>query len=214
MPYLAVKCPLDIEKTRAAAVAITSITNANPAVVSKVAHGLDNGDIIVLVGIQGMTELDGQVARVANKTADDFELEDIDTTDFGAFSAGSFQEITAWERIGTASGINAPDAQPDRQDVTKLADGRKKYLFGLDDSPLLSVNGLLEKSDAGVAIVRAAAKSKAPKALRWNLAPDYKMFVNAYCAGGSGFGAEVGGKVTQGMSFSQIGEMMWYEFTV
>jgi hypothetical protein len=80
---------------------ITNITNANPGVVTRVAHGLSNGDRIILSSIAGMTELNGREVQVANVTANTFELRlpialptNLNTTAFGAYTAGG-----EWNRI-------------------------------------------------------------------------------------------------------------------
>lgn len=75
------------------AVNITAITGANPGVVTAASHGYSNGDDVFITGIVGMTELNGRNFRVANKTANTFELNDyqgnnIDTSGYTAYSSG------------------------------------------------------------------------------------------------------------------------------
>lgn len=62
-----------------ATVAITSITAANPAVVTATAHGFENGDDVLLTGVVGVS-YNGRVFRVANKAANTFELQGFDAT--------------------------------------------------------------------------------------------------------------------------------------
>lgn len=78
---------------------ITAVTKANPGVVTKVAHGYNNGDWLYLSSMVGMTELGGRYVKVANKTADTFELTDIhggantNTTNYGAFTSGNMARV-------------------------------------------------------------------------------------------------------------------------
>jgi uncharacterized protein (TIGR02217 family) len=73
---------------------ISNITNANPGVVTAVGHGFTNGQTVYLSDIGGMVELNGDfgttgtIATVAGKTTDTFQLDGIDTTDFGAYTSG------------------------------------------------------------------------------------------------------------------------------
>lgn len=71
---------------------ITGISQANPAVVTVSSIGdLQNGDLIVIQGVTGMTEVnfDGSnIYTVANIAGATFELQGIDSTAFGAYSAG------------------------------------------------------------------------------------------------------------------------------
>lgn len=79
---------------------ITGITNANPGVVTAVAHGRSNGDHVYISGVVGMTEVNGRWFIVANKTTDTFELTDqvaganVNTTNYTAYSsAGSVSKV-------------------------------------------------------------------------------------------------------------------------
>jgi hypothetical protein len=72
---------------------ITGITQANPGVVTSTAHGYSNGNTVVITGVAGMTQVNGKRFKVANVTANTFELQDIDgvnvdTTSFTAYTSG------------------------------------------------------------------------------------------------------------------------------
>lgn len=71
-----------------AAQTITSISQANPAVVAVTAHGYSNGDQVYITGVGGMTEVNGKFFTVANVTAGTFELSGIDSTGYGAYVSG------------------------------------------------------------------------------------------------------------------------------
>lgn len=80
---------------------ITAITQASPGVVTRAAHGLSNGQRVILSGIVGMTELNGQEVQVRNVTADTFELflpiavtTALSTSAYTAYSSGGqFERI-------------------------------------------------------------------------------------------------------------------------
>jgi len=74
---------------------ITGITAANPGVVTSTSHGLSDGDHVYITGVVGMTEVNSSTVpyKVANKTANTFELNDvddnaIDTSAYTAYSSG------------------------------------------------------------------------------------------------------------------------------
>jgi hypothetical protein len=87
--------------TPGTATATTILTNANPCVVTSTAHGLANGDEVVITS--GWSRINGKVFRVANITANTFELEGLDTTNTTVYAAGSgvgtFSKVTAWTQI-------------------------------------------------------------------------------------------------------------------
>jgi len=72
---------------------ISGITAANPAVVTSSSHGYSNGDFVNISGVVGMTEVNGTTFKVADKTTNTFELQNVDGTDinssaFTAYSSG------------------------------------------------------------------------------------------------------------------------------
>lgn len=69
---------------------IGEITQANPGVVSIGSHNFLNGDIVKITAVRGMTELNSREYTVANKTADTFELDGVDTSVMGAYVSGGW----------------------------------------------------------------------------------------------------------------------------
>ena len=53
-------------------VAIEDIADSNPAVVTATGHGLQNGDQVVIAGVQGMTRVNGRTFTVMGATATPF----------------------------------------------------------------------------------------------------------------------------------------------
>ena len=78
---------------------ITGITAANPAVVTSSSHGYSNGDFVIITGVVGMTEVNGKTFKVADKTTNTFELQDVDGTDINSSS------YTAYSSGGIANKI-------------------------------------------------------------------------------------------------------------
>lgn len=73
--------------------AITAITQANPGVVTSVAHGYSDGDVIFVTSIVGMTQLNGKYFKADTLTANTFSLTDlngvpINTSAYSAYISG------------------------------------------------------------------------------------------------------------------------------
>jgi hypothetical protein len=71
-----------------ATVAISAITQANPAVVTATSHGLSNGDRVFITSVGGMTEVNNLEFTVANATANTFELSGVDSSAYTAYTSG------------------------------------------------------------------------------------------------------------------------------
>jgi len=123
------------------AISITGITNANPAVVTvtdvnaTTAKTILNGNYVRIWGIGGMTELEGNIYRVANvnTTSNTFELQDPDTgvginsTSYGTWTSGG--NVAPTFRI---TGItNANPAVVTVADGSTLSDGTPIVISGI-----------------------------------------------------------------------------------
>lgn len=85
-----------IGTTYGAAKPVTILSNADPAVATSTAHGLTDGDIIVVAS--GWTVLNGAAVRVDASDTNTFALEGVDASNTSIFPAGagigSVQEVT------------------------------------------------------------------------------------------------------------------------
>lgn len=92
-------------------VVVTSITNANPGVVTKAAHGMVDGDTIKFSGNVGMTELNNNFYTIKFIDVDHFSLVDdasqpVDTTTFGLFILGFYFMCFALNDLSVAGTKN------------------------------------------------------------------------------------------------------------
>lgn len=113
---------VDIHSALAAAVPITGITAASPGVVSHSGTDPSDGDFVVLPDLEGMSKLRDRISRVANQVVGAFDVEGIDTTAFGAFTAGGFQLITFGTTISTFTDVNASGGERDFKDASVIHD--------------------------------------------------------------------------------------------
>ena len=85
---------LDESKKAKAPATITGLTQADPGVVTAVAHGFEVGDIVSLYDVVGMTEVNERTFKVSVVgSADTFEIQtlegdDVDTSGFTAYTSG------------------------------------------------------------------------------------------------------------------------------
>lgn len=80
---------------------ITGATQANPCVITDVAHGLVDSQRIIIEAVGGMTQLNGNTYYVNVLTADTFSLHsdaalavNINSTGFGAYTSGGTWKIS------------------------------------------------------------------------------------------------------------------------
>lgn len=76
-------------------ISIANATQTNPVQITAETNLLSDGDTITILGVQGMTELNGNVYTVDNVSANTFELLGVDGTGFTAYTSGGVVVNTA-----------------------------------------------------------------------------------------------------------------------
>jgi len=82
---------------------ITAITQANPAVVTSVAHGFATGDMIMIASVAGMTALNDRLYPITALTADTFSLDGVDATALPAYTSSGTATRGAFYAAKTAA---------------------------------------------------------------------------------------------------------------
>lgn len=170
---------VDVQTALATADTITAITKANPGVVTSTAHGLADGDYVVL-SIQGMHQLNGKVFRVANQTANTFEIEGEDTTLYDTFTSGSAQAVTFGASMTTAQDINVSGGDPEFADTTTIHNSVKSRAPVVTSPMTMTMNNIFDATDPALAELRKATKTLTTRAIRLRFSDGTKMVGSAY----------------------------------
>lgn len=116
---------IDLASSYSAEVAITSISNSNPAVVTATGHGFAEGDIVQIVS--GWELITNRSFVVGDVTTDTFELigSQADTTDTTFFPAGggvgTAKSVETWVNIPQITAVEFAGAEQQYLDVQFLA---------------------------------------------------------------------------------------------
>jgi len=105
---------------------ITAATKADPCKITSVNHGLSTGDEVHIVGVGGMTELNGNTYTITHTSSNTFTLDGVDSTSFGTYtSGGTWSQVNLVVRIpytgGTGNLLPSPATALTLTKVTELA---------------------------------------------------------------------------------------------
>ena len=160
----------------ATAKTVTGVTNAVEAVVSSVAHGLSNSDIVLIYS--GWGRLNFRAFRIKNVLTDSFALEGADTTNTDLYSPGAgigtVRKVSAWVDLGrtmnhSSSGgdaktVNVKFIESDVEIVLNDGFNAVQRTFDMDadmiGTPAYAALKMLSATDADT-VVRRRAKSGA-----------------------------------------------------
>jgi hypothetical protein len=201
---------VSMQSAIATAVTLTSITKANPGVVTKVAHGYDDGDSLYFE-VLGMSQLNEKVVRVANSTADTFELEGVDTTDFDTFTSGTAQAATLGTSITTALTVNGSGGEFDFIDTTTIHANTKTQIPGLPSAISYQFSHIWDAADAGLLAMQSASNVQAKRVFKFQFGSGGKVLLFAGYVGCSMLpGGQAQGLVTTSAVITMNGTPTYY----
>lgn len=173
---------LEIAATFSALKPVTAITNANPAVATSAAHGLADGDVVVVNS--GWTRLNDKVARVAESDVGTFELEGINTTNTVVYTAGagagSVRAASGWAQISQITGSTSAGGEQQFTTFGFLEESDDRQLPTTKSPMSMSITVADDPSLPYVAAVEAAEDDRAPRVLRLTLPNGSVIYYNAY----------------------------------
>ena len=124
---------------------ITGISKASPGVFTSVAHGYNNGDVVYIDGVVGMTEVNGIWGVVTAKATDTFQLtvglSVLSTASYTTYGSGGTAQGYTMSRMCEAKSINSQGGSVEQIDTTGMCDTAKTYEAGLADTGSFSVSG-------------------------------------------------------------------------
>jgi hypothetical protein len=109
--------------TFAATKDLTAVTNASPAVVTSVAHGYSDDDLVMLQS--GWEDINDSVVKVNQTAADTWEMVDVNTSSTTLFVAGAgtgtSAKISSWVTIPQVISISTSGGDPKYTEVNPVA---------------------------------------------------------------------------------------------
>lgn len=171
-----------IESGSAAAVAITAISNANPAVVTSAAHGLVTGDFIEIVS--GWSRLTNKIVRVTMLTTSTYSLDGIDTTSTTVYPAGggvgTGAKISGWTQL--AQILSSASNGGEQQFLTYqfLESDSQKRIPTFKNAAGLTFSVADDNTLPGFLLASTANDDRLPRAVRVTLPSGSMILYNGY----------------------------------
>jgi hypothetical protein len=154
-----------MQSVLATPITVTGITKASPAVLTAT-NTYTNGDY-VLLSIQGMSQLDNKVVRVASVSGTTFAAEGIDSTSFDTFSTGTAAKITFGTTISTATSMSASGGDFDFIDTTTIHNTVKTQIPGLANPLNYTFDNIWDIADAAQIAMKLATDTQAQRAFKF-----------------------------------------------
>lgn len=140
---------------------ITAATNAKPCVLTTT-NTFTAGEIAVVTGVVGMTQLNNRAFVLNPVTGSSATLKGEDSTNYGTYVSGGTVQGYSMETIAQVSDIKGFQGQPSEIDTTNLQSLAKEFVLGLQDFGTVDVTLFLASgsSDAGQAMLRTLKQNQ------------------------------------------------------
>jgi len=170
-----------MQSALSASQSISSITKANPGVVTYAGADPSNGDYIKLT-VLGMSQVNNRIFRVANVNtgANTLELEGENTTAYDTFTSGSLEIVTFGTTLSTLTDLSASGGDFDFIDTTTIHDNVKSQIPGSANPSSFSFGSIWDPADSGLIALKSASDSKAERAMRFTFSNAKKLLFNGY----------------------------------
>lgn len=162
---------VEIAATYGTAKTVTAVTQASPGVATSAAHGLANDTVGYWSGVTGMAQLEGQATRVKNTATNSFDLQGLNTSNYSAFTAGTFTPVATWATLAEATSYDIGGGAADKLDVTRLLDITKQEEQGLLPVSNVSMNVIAQDTpSAAMQLLETAVQTQTAVVVRITLA--------------------------------------------
>lgn len=163
------KTRVEIAFAYGTAIPITSITNANPAVLSAAAHGQLNGAIGYINAVSGMEQLLGQGISVDAPAAGSFAAEGVDTTSYGVFVSASYTPVSSFVTLSQSTSYSISGGAGSEIDTTTLLDELEQSSIGNLAAQTVQVSGFSDFQLPAMQTLRTAAINQRLTVFRFTL---------------------------------------------
>lgn len=170
-----------VQSALATAITISSISKANPGVVTYTGTDPSNGDYVIL-DVWGMYQMDETIVRVANVNAgaNTFECEGFDTSSYDTFSSGTGQVITFGTTLSIVRGLQGSGGDFQEIDDTTVHDQVRVVIPGVANPISYNLECRWDPSDTGLIALVAASRAKAKRAIKVTFPSGAKMLTYGY----------------------------------
>jgi hypothetical protein len=152
---------VNVQSAKAAALTLSAITKANPGVAMYTGTDPANGDLMLLI-VKGMKEVNYQIVRVAavDGTGNTFELEGIDTTNFGTFVSGTAEKLTFGAVADVFTDVNVAGGESEDIPIRTIHTSQDYNKPGNFSPMVYSLGALWLPSDPALLALKAFSDSK------------------------------------------------------
>jgi hypothetical protein len=161
---------------------VSALTNANPAVATSTAHGLSDGDLVVVTS--GWQKLNDRAVRVDAPTTNAFSFEGIDTSSASLYPAGSgtgsVKKVTTLTQISQILDLTTSGGDMQFTNYSFLEQDFETQLPTQASPMTLNITIADDPALAGYQAIKAAAEARDVRVLKLTFPNNSILLFNGY----------------------------------
>jgi len=180
------------------ALAITAISQANPAVVSAAGHAAVLGDVVKLRDIVGATQFNDNLYAVDNPLSGSFELADEDNSMGNAYVSGGTVAEVLFSEFCELTGAAQAGGGADQEEVSTVCSTAKEFEQGLADAGTLTLDFNFAPLTEVQTVLRASEKTGDDVAVKITLPNDGGIVIMLGTVQTTSFNGAIGQAIWKG----------------
>lgn len=177
------KVGVDIQSALAASLTVSGISKASPAVLSYAVGDTDpaNGDPF-LIEATGMSQIDNMIVRVANvnPTANTFECEGLDSTNFDTFVSATAKKITFGKTFDSLMDIKMEGGDSKFTDDSDVHHEIEREIPAGFSAFKITASSRFEPTDVALLEAQSASRSRTTRCIMLRFASGTKLAINGH----------------------------------
>lgn len=203
---------VSLATTMGTAKTVSALTNATPGVATSTAHGLTDGDMVIMSS--GWSNLNNRVVRVDNSATNAFDIEGVDTSSVTLFPAGSgtgsATEITAFTQITQIMGFSTSGGDQQFTTFSFLEQNFETQIPTITSAQTITIDIADDPSLAGYIALKAAADARATRGLKIAMPDGSTIFYYGYVSFNETPSVSKGAVMQVKATFSLLGRPVRY----
>jgi hypothetical protein len=113
---------VEIAATFGAPKAVTAVTKAATGVATSTGHALAANTVGYFNAVSGMVQLEKQACRIKAPSANNFDLQGLNTTQYSDYVSGEFIPVLTWQTLAEATSYRFGGGSAEKLNATRLID--------------------------------------------------------------------------------------------
>lgn len=161
---------VEIAATYGSPISPSAVTQASPGVATATSHGQANNTVGYWSSVGGMAQLEGQATRVKNSATNAFDLQGLNTTNYSAYTSGTWTPVSTWQTLSEATSYSFGGGAAEKLDATRLIDITKQEEQGNLPADTCTLNVLAQDTpSAAMLLIESAVQSQGAVVVRITL---------------------------------------------